>query len=502
MTRAQRGGRTGADRVTSVFVLQAATPAADRRRHGRLAASLYALSFAYSLAVIPTLTSSHRDIQLVLLGLCALGAVACLLAPWERLPGWTTLVPAWLGVAILSIGTAGLTGVLQHYTPLVAVLLAYVAVTQPPGWSSRTGGLLAAGAIVAMLFGRQNEHHVEILGSIVALSLVGELTGAAVAHARTQHRDLQQLYSGLSRLLASATTADAARLATDLAGQLLGAQGAVMMLSDAPGSTMFRGASGAGLGSDFPAANIDIAAETSGVAACVRTAERIFIADAPASPILAQRFVKKFGVGSVLYVPVSGEGGVLGVLLVWWADIRRSPNHSHDDALELLSTQTGQVLERLRALTRSDRAARTDPLTGLGNRREFLDAAAGLGPDGAVLLLDLDHFKPVNDTHGHAVGDEVLVAFARALEYSVRGDVVCRIGGDEFAVVVRGGAPSSTNAVLRRMTLEWQHPHGVTYSYGAAQPIGGEAESATFARADDALYAAKAARQHGIRAAH
>lgn len=500
MTRARRVTGAGADRVTSLFVLEAATPAETRRRYGRLSAALFALSFAYSLAVIPTLPSTHRGVQIVLLALCPVGTAAFLLAPWERLPGWTTVVPALAGVAILSIGTAGLAGVLQHYIPLLAALFAYVAVSQPPGWSLRTGGLLSAGAVAAMLFGRQAEHQVEILGAIVALALLAELTAAAVGHARTQHRDLQQLYSGLAQLLASCSTTDVARLATDLAGRLLDADGAIMMLSDALGSSSFSGVAGAGLGHDFPAAQLDVTAESSGVAQCVRTGERVFIANAPSSPMLAQRFVQRFGVGSALFVPVSGEGGVLGALIVWWSDVGRSLSRSHDDALELLSTQAGQVLERLRAVTRLDRASRTDPLTGLGNRREFLNAAAELGPDGALLLLDLDHFKPVNDTHGHAVGDQVLVAFAGALDYSVRGDVVCRIGGDEFAVVLRSGAPSSTDAVLRRLALEWHLPYGVTYSYGAAQPLRGEPVSATVARADEALYAAKAARHQGIRA--
>ena len=361
MTRAQRGTRAGVDRLTSMFVLEAATPAAARRRHGQLAAALFALSFAYGLAVIPTLSSTHRGVQIVLMALSPVGATACLLAPWERLPGWTTVVPAFTGLAVLSIGTAGLAGALQHYIPLVAVLFAYVAVTQTPGWSLRIGFLLSAGAIAAMLIGRQAEHQVEILGAIVALALLAELTAAAVAHARTQHRDLQQLYSGLAELLASSSTADAAGLTTDLAGHLLGADGAIMLLSDAPGSTAFSGVAGAGLGRDFPAAQLDVATETSGVGQCVRTGERVFIANAPESPVLAQRFVQRFGVGSVLFVPVAGEGGVLGVLIVWWSDVGRSLDHSHDDALELLSTQAGQVLERLRAVTRLDRAARTDP---------------------------------------------------------------------------------------------------------------------------------------------
>jgi hypothetical protein len=63
-------------------VLEAATPAAARRRHGRLAAALFVLAFAYGLAVIPTLSSTHREVQIGLMGLGPLGAALCLLAPW------------------------------------------------------------------------------------------------------------------------------------------------------------------------------------------------------------------------------------------------------------------------------------------------------------------------------------------------------------------------------------------------------------------------------------
>ena len=155
------------------------------------------------------------------------------------------------------------------------------------------------------------------------------------------------------------------------------------------------------------------------------------------------------------------------------------------------------MLERLRAVTRLDRGRSVPTTDWFGNRREFLRAAADLGADGAVLLLDLDNFKPVNDAYGHAVGDRVLVSFAQALEYCVRGDVVCRIGGDEFAVVLRSGAPASTDTVLRRMTFFYGRPPDGLHLLPRRQPRAGEPVSATVARADDALYAAKAARHTG-----
>ncbi len=90
------------------------------------------------------------------------------------------------------------------------------------------------------------------------------------------------------------------------------------------------------------------------------------------------------------------------------------------------------------------RASRTDPLTGCLNRRGFQERATAelaelnrKGARGAVVALDIDHFKPVNDTFGHAAGDELLCWFARTLEAAVRpGDAVGRLGGDEFAVLL------------------------------------------------------------------
>jgi diguanylate cyclase (GGDEF)-like protein len=89
-------------------------------------------------------------------------------------------------------------------------------------------------------------------------------------------------------------------------------------------------------------------------------------------------------------------------------------------------------------------ASRTDPLTGCLNRRGFAERAVAEiaeltreGRRGAVVALDIDHFKPVNDTFGHAAGDELLCWFARTLEANVRpGDAVGRLGGDEFAVLL------------------------------------------------------------------
>jgi diguanylate cyclase (GGDEF)-like protein len=97
-----------------------------------------------------------------------------------------------------------------------------------------------------------------------------------------------------------------------------------------------------------------------------------------------------------------------------------------------------------------------DPLTNLANRRHFqavmaqLDGAGGF--EGALLLVDIDHFKHVNDRHGHAVGDEVLIEVARRLNEAVRSDdLVVRWGGEEFLIVAPRAAPDQAAQMAARV---------------------------------------------------
>ncbi len=106
-----------------------------------------------------------------------------------------------------------------------------------------------------------------------------------------------------------------------------------------------------------------------------------------------------------------------------------------------------------------DLAARTDPLTGLANRRGLKEALSRAGSRArrsgeplSVLMIDLDRFKQVNDTHGHDAGDRVLCELAACLRDVLRGeDVYGRLGGDEFVVAIEGGEPQA-RAVARRLT--------------------------------------------------
>jgi two-component system cell cycle response regulator len=154
------------------------------------------------------------------------------------------------------------------------------------------------------------------------------------------------------------------------------------------------------------------------------------------------------------------------------------------------------------------RAALVDPLTQIYNRRAADDALEeSLRAGGAVmvLLLDIDHFKAVNDSWGHGVGDQVLRNVAQVLQRVTRqGDVIARFGGEEFVVIARGAAADCAERVaerFRRSVAEARldvgsGPAGVTVSVGVCAWDGlgrRPAASALLALADEALYEAKRA---------
>jgi diguanylate cyclase (GGDEF)-like protein/PAS domain S-box-containing protein len=168
------------------------------------------------------------------------------------------------------------------------------------------------------------------------------------------------------------------------------------------------------------------------------------------------------------------------------------------------------VTERSRLERRLRHLADHDDLTGLINRRRFqeelerhLAQGRRYGMSGALLLLDLDGFKEVNDTHGHSAGDRVLQAVADALRDRLReSDIVARLGGDEFAVLLPREDPEAAGQVSRALEeaipAEVRTPNGTALrvSVGSA-PFQDDVQSVddVLSAADAAMYAAKAERQ-------
>ena len=176
-----------------------------------------------------------------------------------------------------------------------------------------------------------------------------------------------------------------------------------------------------------------------------------------------------------------------------------------------LSASSARIARLRQSLAEVKQEATTDALTGLANRRAFdakikrSMAQARSEPDTplSLLLIDVDHFKAFNDTHGHRVGDLVLRLVARLLADSVKGrDTVARYGGEEFAILLVGADLRAASIVARQIGEilgskrlvtkgSGQSVGHVTVSTGVAQARPGEQAAALVERADGALYEAK-----------
>jgi diguanylate cyclase (GGDEF)-like protein len=174
---------------------------------------------------------------------------------------------------------------------------------------------------------------------------------------------------------------------------------------------------------------------------------------------------------------------------------------------EALSSRLEQAdtSDRLRqALALLDEVAATDDLTGLANRRRFLDllsahiASVDRAP-ACVIMFDIDHFKDINDSFGHATGDQVLRRVADAARSALRAhDAIGRVGGEEFAIVCRARSEQMASLVAERIREAIEaidHPESallcITASFGVAQVQPGSTAVEALDHADVPLYLAK-----------
>jgi diguanylate cyclase (GGDEF)-like protein/PAS domain S-box-containing protein len=196
-----------------------------------------------------------------------------------------------------------------------------------------------------------------------------------------------------------------------------------------------------------------------------------------------------------------------------WVEVHANPLVDEDGRVYGAVASYDDVTARVERDRRTRHEADHDPLTGLANRRALervlgaaLPRAAANERSVAVLMLDLDGFKAVNDGHGHAAGDEALREVSRRLRRCVRErDLVARLGGDEFVVVLTdlGGDSSAAHDTTERVRAALEEPiavsRGVTVGLRAAigvavSPGDGETVADLLAVADRGMYAAKAMR--------
>ena len=203
---------------------------------------------------------------------------------------------------------------------------------------------------------------------------------------------------------------------------------------------------------------------------------------------------------SAVCIPVSMMGRTVGVIhTLGTVETPTDPDACSN--LESVAAQAGTRLGMLRVMADTQLQAATDGLTGLMNRRALENTYAqvrGASTVTAVAMADLDHFKQLNDTYGHATGDRALRTFAQTLKSSLRtDDLVSRRGGEEFAIVFPGRDAAAAVSGLQRVQAKLQdalNQAGLplyTASFGVVEVAPDEEFETTINRADRALFAAK-----------
>jgi diguanylate cyclase (GGDEF)-like protein/PAS domain S-box-containing protein len=239
--------------------------------------------------------------------------------------------------------------------------------------------------------------------------------------------------------------------------------------------------------------------ERSVLASVFESGEPAFLPDVPGNSAIAFRWHELTGARSGTWVPVIQDGRTVGVLLVSWNAPRARLSERDEELLRLLASEAAITIHRTDLVARLHSTARTDPLTGLPNRRVWdedlereLARARRHGGSLCLAMLDLDRFKAFNDHHGHQAGDQLLAAAAAAWRPALRAtDTIARYGGEEFAVLLPHSDEEGARRVVERL-LECV-PLGQTASAGIAAWDGAESAQQLLARADAALYDAKRA---------
>jgi diguanylate cyclase (GGDEF)-like protein len=220
--------------------------------------------------------------------------------------------------------------------------------------------------------------------------------------------------------------------------------------------------------------------------------------------------------GSVAIVPLAKDGRLLGALVLEAVEVRGLTTEE-SRPLTVLGAIVAGSLELVWQFAEVDKRSRTDPLTGLWNRHHFgeqlqrcLDEADRFGQPVSLVLVDIDHFKRVNDTWGHQAGDSVLKQLTRILQDGVRSvDICVRYGGEEVAMLLT--KTDSEHAVevaqrLRKRIEAHTFRHGgaeiaVTASFGVATyPETVKVRDQLFPASDKALYIAKHEGRNRVRA--
>jgi diguanylate cyclase (GGDEF)-like protein len=313
-------------------------------------------------------------------------------------------------------------------------------------------------------------------------AVAGSCTDSAARYTAT----LEALLASSYRLSSTMTTAEAADELASTACALMGADGAHVHLPEELGGSVWSNANEVRTGAARGTVTFDVNREAPDLIECMATGEDLFVADGLGAEALRRPLRARLGAASLWFVPLLD----VGVLVLWWEQPRVGPPPFAGNWLAFI-THFAQALRRRMVTTSLRGLTRTDPLTGLDNRRALLHVLGSLPAGGGLMMIDLDNFKQVNDTHGHRYGDQALQTFARLLgECAPHARSLARYGGEEFAVVFEADGRSAGELAFTALQEAWR-AQGMAFSAGLAEHRDGARGEETLEAADRALYHAK-----------
>ena len=457
-----------------------------------LGAAFYVLG---GVAVLTTLWALPPKVDRVPPSIAALIAIAAgiamLFVPWHRFSERALLALPLGGFVLIAAAGVAAPHLLEHYVALYLLTLIFVGLTQPPGTALAVYPLAVASFMIGT---RADVPSEQVIGAVLtgAFGLfVSEALSLVVTRYRSAERDVRRLLAATRRLASAGDETEAATLLCAVASEVLGAD--IAMVYTADPNERSRYVSRASHGMDAGPFTVDILGEPSGIGEALSTGDTIFISDAARSTLVSHRILDQLDIASVLFIPLPGQVGHVGALAIGWRRRVRRLDDVGQTSIEVLSTEAGGALERLGVAARLVQEAATDELTELLNRRAFNRHLDSMRPGDVVIMIDLDHFKAINDEHGHGAGDVALRTMADCLRRAAReSDLLARWGGEEFAVILSRSTLAGANSMIERLRTEWTTANGpTTFSAGIAQRVDGEGPVMTLGRADNALFKAK-----------
>jgi diguanylate cyclase (GGDEF)-like protein len=444
--------------------------------------------------------AQHAEVLVAALLASTIPALAAIL-PWRSLPGLARLIP----IAIFFVAAFLLRDSVNGQASGVGVL-ALLPICWLALHGSRTElsiGLvgLAAFWILPVLLIGGDAYPVSQLRNAVMYVAVGTMIGVTV---NGLIRALAANARNVARVAGAARTVHtAADARTEICGAACEVSGATFAFLCEPtesGDLHTTAMAGIAVAQHTIAAGT----ERSATWAAFATREPVLAVDAAEHPVINRTMWTAHGrPASMLFEPVQRADQTVGVLVVGWAQRVSDLRSGRPALIGLLAAEAATAIAHTDLVRQLADLADTDPLTGLPNRRTWnreLDRVFNTRPaqDVCVAMLDLDHFKAYNDTHGHLAGDRQLKASAVSWHAQLRSsDLVARIGGEEFAVLLPACSIEDATIVVER--LRRATPGGATCSAGLVQRVAGDTADSLLARADAALYAAKRNGRNQIR---